>query len=111
MCMMIMYFARACKGPALGGKYSADKEDLGMSDVLTRKQLMEQLQRRRAVLDKLMAGGAPRAAFEEARKKLLLTERRLERMDAAAVLAGDCPLGGNEDNGEDLDGGGRYDEL
>lgn len=82
-----------------------------MSDILTREQLMEQLGRRRAVLDKLMAGSAPRAAIEEAWKKVLLTKRRLERMDAAAVLAGDCPLGGDADDGYGSDGGQGYDEL
>lgn len=82
-----------------------------MRDVLSREQLMEQLERRSAVLDKLMVGSAPRAAIEEAWKKVLLTKRRLERVDAAAVLAGNFPLDGNEDDGYGADGGQEHDEL
>ena len=52
-------------------------------DVLTRQQLEEQLERRRKVLEQLENGKAPQAAIEEARKKMRLTQRRLERMRAA----------------------------
>lgn len=82
-----------------------------MRDVLNRKQLVEQLERRRAVLDKLMASSAPRPAIEEAWKKVLLTKRRLERLDAAAVLAGDFPPDGDEGDGYGADGGQAHDEL
>lgn len=81
-----------------------------MRDVLNRKQLVEQLERRRAVLDKLMASSAPRPAIEEAWKKVLLTKRRLERLDAA-VLAGDFPSDGDEGDGYGADGGQAHDEL
>lgn len=52
-------------------------------DVLTRKQLEDQLERRRKVLEQLEKGRAPQGAVEEARKKLKLTQRRLERMPKA----------------------------
>ena len=52
-------------------------------DVLTRQQLEDQLVRRRKVLDQLEKGKAPKAAIDEARKKLTLTQRRLERMRAS----------------------------
>lgn len=52
-------------------------------DVLTRKQLEDQMERRRKVLEQLEKGKAPKSAIDEARKKMLLTQRRLERMQAA----------------------------
>lgn len=41
------------------------------------------MERRRKVLEQLENGKAPQAAIEEARKKMRLTQRRLERMRAA----------------------------
>lgn len=54
-----------------------------MKDVLTIRQLEEQLTRRQGILDVLLSTNAPREAIETAQKNLLLTRRRLERARAA----------------------------
>lgn len=54
-----------------------------MKDVLTIVQLEEQLERRKRILDTLLSTDAPKAAIEKAEKSLLLTQRRLERAQAA----------------------------
>ena len=52
-------------------------------DVLTRQQLMEQYSRRQARMDMLIAQNAPKSVIEAAQKQLMLTRRRIERMQAA----------------------------
>lgn len=52
-------------------------------DVLTRQQLMEQYSRRQARLDMLIAQNAPKSVIEAAQKQLMLTRRRIERMQVA----------------------------
>lgn len=52
-------------------------------DVLTIQQLNQQLQRRQARLDALIAQNAPKSVIEAAQKQLMLTRRRIERMKVA----------------------------
>lgn len=52
-------------------------------DVLSIRQLEAQYERRLKVLDELAMNNAPAEAIAEARRKLLLTQRRLERAKAA----------------------------
>ena len=52
-------------------------------DVLTIQQLNQQLQRRQARLDALIAQNAPKSVIEAAQKQLMLTRRRIERMQVA----------------------------
>lgn len=53
-------------------------------DVLTREQLLEQKTRRENTLRKMQAENAPPAAIAEAKKKLKLTELRLEKTEQPA---------------------------
>lgn len=64
---------------------------------LIREKLDVQRQHRLAVVDKLITGGAPKAAIEVARKKVLETERRLACIDAGLDLVGFRPLDGDAD--------------
>lgn len=52
-------------------------------DVLTIQQLNQQLQLRQARLDALIAQNAPKSVVEAAQKQLMLTRRRIERMQVA----------------------------
>lgn len=52
-------------------------------DVLTLQQLNEQLQRRQYRLDVLIIQNAPKSVIEAAQKQLMLTRRRIERMQVA----------------------------
>lgn len=52
-------------------------------DVLTIQQLNQQLQRRQARFDALIAQNAPKSVIEAAQKQLMLTRRRIERMQVA----------------------------
>ncbi|MBP3410086.1 MAG: hypothetical protein J6M10_03725 [Clostridia bacterium] len=54
-----------------------------MADILTKAQLQEQLARRQETLRKMQAEGAPESSLHAQRKKIELTERRLERMENA----------------------------
>ena len=53
------------------------------TDILTQDQLLEQKARRENTLAKMEQENAPPAAIAEARKKLRLTELRLERIKSA----------------------------
>lgn len=68
------------------------------ANALIREKLEAQRQHRLAVVDKLITGGAPKAAIEVARKKVLETERRLACIDAGVDLAGFCHLDGDADS-------------
>ncbi len=52
-------------------------------DILTLQQLMEQYSRRQARLDTLIVQNAPKSVIEAAQKQLMLTRRRIERMQVA----------------------------
>ncbi len=52
-------------------------------DILTRQQLMAQYSRRQERLDMLIIQNAPKNVVEAAQKQLLLTRRRLERLNAS----------------------------
>ena len=52
-------------------------------DVLTIQQLNQQLQCRQARFDALIAQNAPKSVIEAAQKQLMLTRRRIERMQVA----------------------------
>lgn len=52
-------------------------------DVLAIQQLNQQLQRRQTRLDALIAQNAPKSVIEAAQKQLMLTRRRIERMQVA----------------------------
>ena len=55
-----------------------------MADVLTREQLEAQLARREAFLEKCRKDGASEKTLQSIRKDILLTRRRLERLEGKA---------------------------
>ena len=61
-------------------------------DVLTIQQLKQQLQRRQAWLDALIAQNAPKSVIEAAQKQLMLTRRRIERMQVADYEESPCTV-------------------
>lgn len=61
----------------------SEEENETMKDVLSIEQLKEQFERRKRILDTLLSTDAPKAVIEKAQKSLLLTQRRLERAQAA----------------------------
>lgn len=52
-------------------------------DVLTRKQLEDQLKRQRAQLEEMKASGKEPSVIDAFEKFVLLTQRRLERLENA----------------------------
>lgn len=52
-------------------------------DVLTRKQLEDQLKRQRAQLEEMKASGKEQSVIDAFEKFVLLTQRRLERLENA----------------------------
>ena len=61
-------------------------------DVLTIQQLNQQLQRRQTRLDALITQNAPKSVIEAAQKQLMLTRRRIERMQVADYEESPCTV-------------------